>query len=106
MRGLDSGSAPCKPRVEQDAKALQARAVFRVWLVRDGAGDVLHGLSLLRGLRGGIRCLEEIESFLAALHGRKEAGGGPCVGTVSGARKSMSAPCRSLRVSMMCRASR
>ena len=64
--------------VEQDAKALQARAVFRVRLVRDGADDVLHGLSLPRGLRGGIRRLQEIEGFLAAFHGRKEAGGGPC----------------------------
>ena len=37
--------------------------------------------------------------------GAKKLVAGP-VGTVSGARKSMSAPCRSLRASMMCRASR
>ena len=64
--------------VEQDAKALQARAVFRARLVRDGADDVLHGLSLPPGFRGGIRGLQEIEGFLAAFHGRKEAGGGSC----------------------------
>ena len=77
-RAHHDGLAAPAGSVEQDAKALQARAVFRVWLVHDGVDDVLHGLSLPRGFRGGIRRLQEIEGFLAAFHGRKEAGGGPC----------------------------
>ena len=77
-RAHHDGLAAPTGSVEQDAKALQARAVFRVRLVRDGADDVLHGLSLPRGLWGGIRRLQEIEGFLAAFHGHKEAGGGPC----------------------------
>ena len=94
--GLPAASGP----VQKHAQTLCAVAILGVRAVHDFAKDVLHGLPLARCCRSWLLGGQKVEGFFSALNWRE--GAASCV---SGARKSMLAPCLSFSASMISRAS-